>query len=303
MTTNIHTLTGKNSGPKTVILGSVHGNETMGKKIIDQLLVDLKSNDIAGELILIFGNPKAYEQSVRFIDHDMNRLLGEKKNSLQDTPDTLKDSYEKTRLNEILPHLTDVDYLLDIHSTIQPSVPFVFCEDTPEHKKIASIFATDYVVSPEAKKDIPEMRDCFDNYADRQGGIGITYEAGQIGNEENFAEVYEKILKFLEAIGILEKFVETKYFLSPTNTKNNQKTNDDLSLPNQKNLTIYQAIIPQSNDFKFMCEERTFLPLKKDTLIAHDGEQKIFAPQDSYLIFPKKNPLQSDIAGYLAVNR
>lgn len=282
---DITTITGQNPGPKTVILGSVHGNETIGKKIIDQLSTDLDSENILGQLVLVFGNPQAYEQNVRFIDEDMNRLLG-KKNSLQDPGKTAPNSYEKNRLTEIIPHLQNVDYLLDIHSTIQPSVPFVFCEDTAAHKKLAEVFNTQYIVSPEAKKNIPELRDCFDNYADHQGGVGLTYEAGQIGNEENFAEVYDKVLNFLEVVGT----VETRFIASQKN----------MNVVDTKNITIYQAIIPQTNNFQFECEQRTFAIIKKNELIATDGETKFFAPRDSYLVFPKKNPLQGQIAGYLA---
>jgi succinylglutamate desuccinylase len=283
---DIITILGQYPGPKTVILGSVHGNETIGKKIIDQLSQDLDSKNILGQLVLIFGNPKAYEQNVRFIDEDMNRLLGEQKNSLQVSSKASLNSYEKNRLAEILPYLQNVDYLLDIHSTILPSVPFVFCEDMAAHTQLAKIFNTQYIVSPAAKKNIPELRVCFDNYADRQGGIGLTYEAGQIGNEENWGEVYEKVLNFLEVVGT----VETRFIASQKN----------MNVVETKNITIHQALIPETNNFQFVCEQRTFLPLKKDDLIATDGETNFFAPSESYLIFPKKNPLPGTIAGYVA---
>lgn len=300
MNSDIYTIQSPRSGPKVVILGSVHGNETIGKKILDQLGLDLTPEKITGELKLIFGNPKAYEHNVRFIDEDMNRLLSE--TSLSELsggrievsvnenshfpPRNSHLSYEQMRLREILPHLQNVDFLLDIHSTIQPSVPFVFCEDTTAHKDLAALFQTEYIVSPQSGKNIPEMRACFDNYADRQGGIGLTYEAGQIGNEENFAEVYAKVLAFLEVLGTLLN----NEAVSPAHER----------LRARNHLIIYQALISQTENFTFLCSQRTFLPLLTGTEIARDETTLIRADRDSYLIFPKKNPQPGQIMGYLA---
>ncbi len=59
-------------GPTVVILGGVHGNETCGVKALPALSqVSLQR----GKLILLYGNPLAIEQNVRFVEYNLNRLF------------------------------------------------------------------------------------------------------------------------------------------------------------------------------------------------------------------------------------
>ena len=59
-------------GPKLLLLGAIHGNETAGTKAIRKLMSALDNNEInlkSGSLVLLpVCNPLAYEHGVRFME-------------------------------------------------------------------------------------------------------------------------------------------------------------------------------------------------------------------------------------------
>src|SRR3989338_3159742 len=191
---NIHTIIGNHHGPTVTVMGSVHGNERVGGDFLPHLTALIDAKKLHGTLHLILGNPKAYEQNIRFVDIDLNRLFGEpfehgKHESL---------TVESARALEIAPFLADSDFLLDIHSTIKPSIPFVYCEPTARHLEFAHLFDLDYVVS--AAKDFrpPDLVSSADNFTDRYGGLGFTYEAGWSEDSSNIELVFSATQRFLQ---------------------------------------------------------------------------------------------------------
>jgi len=90
--------------PIIAIIGTVHGDEVIGKKIIDQLKT-LKIKK--GTLITIIGNDKALKRKKRFIDQDLNRSFPGKKNG----------NHEEKLAYNIKKIISKVDFLIDIHST------------------------------------------------------------------------------------------------------------------------------------------------------------------------------------------
>lgn len=280
---NIEYIEGKKNGPYVVIIGAVHGNERLGEGVIARLLHDIKPENLHGELVLIIGNPDAYADHKRFIHSDLNRLFGLQIEVLMKKPlHTL--NIEEKRAVEIAPFLQEADYLLDIHSTIKPSVPFVYCENTKVHLDIAYLFETEYVVSPAAHVRIPDLTSCSDNYVDQHGGIGITYEAGWHRGQAIFPEVMAKTYQFLYAIGSLEP--------SLSHSEKSKK------LP--KKVAINDYIIPQTPHFHFTKDFSNFDCVEKGEIVAQD-EGKIFkAQKKSFVIFPKVDIVPGSPACYFA---
>ena len=120
-----HVIEGKTPGPHTVILGSMHGNERVGAEVVEYLADTLSRSEalIYGRITLILGNPQAYAENKRFTETDLNRQFGSGLAALRKNGSK---NYEEKRALELLPFLEKADFLLDIHSTIKPSVPFVF---------------------------------------------------------------------------------------------------------------------------------------------------------------------------------
>lgn len=61
-------------------------------------------------MYLIQVNLEAQQQNKRFVDVNMNRIIGKDEN---------KQTYEYKRFQQLLPYLYEMDIVLDIHSTTQ----------------------------------------------------------------------------------------------------------------------------------------------------------------------------------------
>ncbi len=260
------------------IMGSIHGNERIGAAILEELKGLLASVDLRSDVYLILGNPEAYRQDVRFIDTDMNRLFGINRDVISPG-----DNIEEKRIAEIVPALSESCYLLDIHSTIKPSVPFVYCEPDAKHIALATLMGVHYIVSASPNFTPDDLVTSADNFVDRRGGIGITFESGWHKDPHAIDDVLFRVKLFLQKTGACDFGL-----VQPENTTSS------------KHLTIYNHVVPQSTSFVFSRDFNNFDAVMKDEIIGNDGGTEIRAERDSFIIFPKKDIQLEKIACYLA---
>jgi predicted deacylase len=118
----VHSFRALQPGPRLIVTGAVHGNETCGTRGIEQVLQDI----VQGELTLLRGtltlvpvcNPLAYQKVQRMGDRNLNRRL---------QPTATPQQYEDHIANVLCPLLAEHDVLLDLHSFRSPGKPFVLC--------------------------------------------------------------------------------------------------------------------------------------------------------------------------------
>jgi predicted deacylase len=110
---------GLEPGPRLIVLGAVHGNETCGTKAIRRVIEEIDSGTlqiVAGEVTFVpITNPLAYARGERAGDRNLNRNLGPKDNPAD---------FEDRVANWLCPLLARHDVLLDLHSTRAASTPF-----------------------------------------------------------------------------------------------------------------------------------------------------------------------------------
>jgi len=255
-------------GPKTVIIAGIHGDEGLGVKVLEKLAETISQKKILGELHLLLGNPEAYKKNVRYIDTDLNRLFNESHKDLSklDNPNN-----EQKRAIEIGLLLRDANFLLDIHSTSKPSVPFLYIENSPKHKQLASKFGIEMIVLQGKKFRPEELFSSTDSFVDRCGGIGITYESGWQKDFSSLDNVFENTLRFLSAVGTID-FVKHKKI-------------DSL----KQYLEIYDCVVPLQKEFTFSSDYENFDFVPANKTLAYEAGRPIIASEDSYIIFPKKN--------------
>ena len=98
-------------GPRLLVLGAVHGNETAGTKGIQRVLseIDAKILDlVAGSVTFVpITNPLAYERGQRAGERNLNRNLG---------PTAEPKEFEDHIANWLCPLMANHDALLDLHS-------------------------------------------------------------------------------------------------------------------------------------------------------------------------------------------
>jgi predicted deacylase len=112
--------TGLGKGPRLIVTGAVHGNETCGTKGIQRVMEEIDS----GKLLIAAGsvtfvpvvNPLAYAKGERSGDRNLNRNL---------FPKEQPQDFEDQVANWLCPLLAQHDVLLDLHSFNASSQPFV----------------------------------------------------------------------------------------------------------------------------------------------------------------------------------
>jgi len=109
------------SGPRLLVVGAVHGNETCGPQAIARALAEIRSGRIAlnrGEVTFLpVANPQAFRQHTREGERNLNRDLRER---------PIPSDNEDRLGNLLCPILRAHDVLLDLHSFTGPGQPFVF---------------------------------------------------------------------------------------------------------------------------------------------------------------------------------
>jgi L,D-peptidoglycan transpeptidase YkuD (ErfK/YbiS/YcfS/YnhG family)/predicted deacylase len=112
---------GLEPGPKLIITGAVHGNETCGPEAIARVIRECRDGRLVirrGEVTFVpIVNHKAFLQGTREGDRNLNRDL---------RPFVLPECHEDRAANILCPLLAEHDVLLDIHSFRSGHEPFVF---------------------------------------------------------------------------------------------------------------------------------------------------------------------------------
>ncbi|HEU4844609.1 MAG TPA: succinylglutamate desuccinylase/aspartoacylase family protein [Burkholderiaceae bacterium] len=110
---------GQGNGPRLIVLGAVHGNETCGTRAIERLMGELDSGALCianGSLTLVpVANPLAYAKGERAGERNLNRNL---------FPNAAPQDFEDRVANWLCPLLASHDVLLDLHSFNARSQPF-----------------------------------------------------------------------------------------------------------------------------------------------------------------------------------
>ncbi|PIT93119.1 MAG: hypothetical protein COU06_01825 [Candidatus Harrisonbacteria bacterium CG10_big_fil_rev_8_21_14_0_10_38_8] len=254
----IHRIKGVKPGKKVVIIGGVHGNEVCGVRLLSKFIEeDIKIK--SGELILIFGNPRAINEGVRFIDTNLNRLF-QSENKLSKKE---KESYEFERMKTIRTVLEEADILIDIHSSNSiVSKPFIICENN-SYNLVENIPFE--IISSGWDEMQPGGTDYFMNSINKQG---VCIECGSNTDPKTLENATKAVSQFLIGLGIIEgnlidNLAEKKYLKVFFQYKT--KTN---FIPAQ-----------EFSDFQF---------IKENTLIGYDDKELITNQESGYILFSRE---------------
>ena len=117
-----HRFAGLAKGPRLIVTGAVHGNETAGPRGIERVLAEIERGEIRitrGQVTFVpVCNPMAYAGGRRNGERNLNRRL-QATAIAQDNEDRIA--------NVLCPWLAEHQVLLDLHSFRSPGRPFVMC--------------------------------------------------------------------------------------------------------------------------------------------------------------------------------
>lgn len=280
----IHTFDSGKPGPHVMVNALTHGNEICGAIVLDNLL-RRQLRPIRGRLTLSFANVEAFSRfdprnpyATRFIDEDFNRVWNPA------TLDGPGKTVELTRARQLRPFIDAADYLLDIHSMLEPSPPVMICGAL--EKGIAFSFDVGVprdIVSDTGHSNGTRMRD--------YGGFGdpasprnaLLVECGQHWERSAERVAWQTTWRFMNHLGAVDPAMAAKEI--------------DADVPPQRLIRVTEAVVASSPAFRFT---RTFAGLevieREGDLIAWDGDRPVKAPYDNcVLVMPVPNNVKTGL--------
>src|SRR6185436_16305266 len=201
----IHTFESGKPGPHVLVSALTHGNEICGAIAVDRLLRE-GVRPVRGTLTLAFANVEAFSRfdrerpyATRFVDEDFNRVW---------TPATLdgpRRSVELERARQLRPFVDAADYLLDIHSMLEPSPAVMICG--PLDKGIRFSFDVgipEHVVCDTGHSNGTRMRD-YGGFGDaRSPKNALLVECGQHWERNSERVAWQTLWRFLRTLGVAQ---------------------------------------------------------------------------------------------------
>lgn len=290
--------TGQRAGPRLIITGGVHGNETCGPIAIARALADIEHGRLgihSGSVTFVpVTNPLAYARGERAGDRNLNRNLA---------PTAQPEAFEDHVANWLCPLLAWHDVLLDLHSTRAKNPAFAmlgpadndgplepFAQHAAERAlamrlgvhRFVDGWLTSYAIGVERR--IAKMRASglqpnplttdprygvgTTEYMRSAGGYAITLECGQHEDPASPDVGYRAIRNTLAHLGLSDE-------------------NPPSAISDIESLTLYDVIDRAHPDDEFSREWSSFNRLAKGDLIGtrHDGTP-VVAETNGYIMFP-----------------
>jgi len=248
----IRQVVGRTTGPISIILAGVHGNEKCGVKAMQKIMSGVEIE--RGMVYWGYGNLQAIQQNTRFSEVNLNRMFIEKIVKEAD-----KTSYEYRRAQTLKSYLNKSDVLLDLHaSSIVSSKAFAICEANASD--IVKFLPVDLVVSGFDEVEPGST----DGYMNSIGKIGICLECGYLSDEKSDKIAEESIMAFLKARGHIS---------------------GDVSAQNQSHICMYDIRYSGTDNFRLSKPFGNFEKIEAGQLIGIDGQQEIRAPKAGCILF------------------
>lgn len=153
-------------------LALTHGNEWAGIAVFVEFLNAVINNKIIikHKIFLIVGNREAYIRNVRFIDQDLNRSYGYSK---------MEFNHESQRVVAIKRALSQCDYSIDFHQTVEPtSSPFFI---VPHVERIVDWVKSIRIDLPIVLSKLKSEPTTSSSYLAINNKMGVTVELGDFG--------------------------------------------------------------------------------------------------------------------------
>ena len=280
----VHTFESALPGRHVMVNALTHGNEICGAIVVDRLL-RRGLRPARGKLTLAFANVEAFLRfdpanpyATRFIDEDFNRVW---------TPAVLdgpRASRELQRARALRPFVEAADFLLDIHSMLEPSPPVMICGPLDKGIRLAfEIGIPEHVVSDTGHANGTRMRD-FGGFGDAASPKNaLLVECGQHWERSAERIAWQTTWRFLRHFGSVQPV--------------DAEPEIDAAPALQKLIRVTEAVVASTPAFRFA---RPFTGLdvvaRRGDVIAWDGDQPVRAPYDNcVLVMPVPNNIKTGL--------
>jgi predicted deacylase len=280
----VHTLDSGKPGPHVLVNALTHGNEICGAITVDRLLRE-GVRPVRGKLTLAFANVEAFQRfdprnpyATRFNDEDFNRVW------TREVLEGARDSVELRRARRLRPFVEAADFLLDIHSMLEPSPPVMICGPLEKGIRMAfEVGVPEHIVSDTGHANGTRMRD-FGGFGDPASPKNaLLVECGQHWERNAERVAWQTTWRFLRHLGVVDRSAAEHEI-------------EGTAAP-QKLIRVTDAVIANTPAFRFA---KTFTGLevvpREGDVIAWDGDEAVRAPYDNcVLVMPVPNNIKTGL--------
>lgn len=255
------------------LMALVHGNEILGLPILNQTLENLLSGKLktTSELYFALGNVPAAHADKRFLEKDLNRCFNENSEA----------TLENRRALVLEKHFLDnVDYLLDIHQTVQKSDTafFIFQYSSLNCFSHLSLINTNTPTILQFENIGDQKGLSSDEYVRLRRRFGTTLELAQIGLNQTYFD-----LGYAACEKLISKLAEVKTY-SNNNKPYSEKLNFEI-------FEIANRIVADEDQSILNNTLKNFSFVEKGQPIGQSEKASILAPESGLLLFPKLDQL------------
>lgn len=254
-------------GPHVVLVSLIHGNEYVGATILAELLAS-GFQPLRGKLTIGFANLAAFARfdpdnptASRYIDEDMNRVWDDF--SLFG----IRHSAELDRAREIKPIIDSADILLDLHSMLWPSDPLLLCGTSARARNLGLEMGTPGLVVADSGHVNGKRLIDYGHFAEnnQKNVTALLLEAGLHWHAQTARQCRRSVRALLRHAGMLDMPARQQ--------------------PPARAANVVKTVTARTNRFNFIREFRGGEVIAKaGTLIAHDGDEEIYTPEDDLIM-------------------
>jgi len=297
----VHAFCALEPGPRLLVLGGVHGDETCGSMAIERLRAELDGGMHAlrrGQLTLVpVANPLARRKGTREGERNLNR-------NFRPSPAGQPAADYETRITDLLCPLIDRhEVLLDLHSFESDGEAFAMIgprdnrgalepfararEEGRQARQLGTprvvegwldIYAEGLAQRAAAGETLPDDAIDFgrgtNEYMRSRGGYGVTLECGQHRDPEAPEVGYRAILAVLRLLAMID---------APP---------DEPPAPHPQVLRLAGVVLRHDAQDRFVRDWATFDPVRRGDLVGiRAGGEEVRAACDGHIVFPNDRAL------------
>ncbi len=172
-------INGEEKGPLLIFIGGVHGNEAQGLIALENIFSQFKGSTagLKGRAIALRGNLEAIRQNIRFVTFDLNRIW-DVKHFKRAIDVQAAEVFELQAIRKIVEEELKGDftqaYLIDLHTTSAPTIPFIVTTKKPGNQDFVQKMNVPYVTGLVGHLDGTMLA-----WMCEKGHCGMAFEAGQ----------------------------------------------------------------------------------------------------------------------------
>jgi predicted deacylase len=283
---------GNSEGNTVIFLGGVHGNETAGVGALHTVFrsLELTGENFKGRAVALIGNLEATRLNQRYIYKDMNRIWN--RDTLDDLHygrlDTRHTEYAElqavyTEVKSIIENATGKVYVIDLHTTSSPTIPFIVTNKSDPCLSFTNEFPMPVISGLTGFLDGTLL-----SYINDLGHIGLAYEAGQHKSTQSLMKHESFIWLCLHQTGICPDL--NPEFIQ----KHHQVLEEELVTRTNHFRIISRYKIKPEEQFKMNAGYANFQKIHAGEELAVNQDGPIRSPYDGYVFMPLYQPQGED---------